>query len=281
MLLETIWLPIFIKAAATAIVVISATLVAETLGPFFGALVATLPVAAGPAYIMLAMRANDQFIAQSALGSFTASAATLSFLLVFIRLAPRFSLLVSLGAALFLWFIAAALIRAVDWSTPAAIALDVAAFLVAIPLTRQRDAGARPVRSARQWFDLPLRAISIGLVVAAVVTLSDQIGPAATGMGAVFPVSLTSLALVVYPRLGGAVAAATMTSALRAMVGFTLALLVLHVLVTRQGPALALSAALLTCIGWSAGMIAWKRLIGPRLPTAQTAPDKASAPEDR
>ena len=43
-----IWLPPIVRALATAPLVVSASVAAEALGPFWGALIASLPVSAGP-----------------------------------------------------------------------------------------------------------------------------------------------------------------------------------------------------------------------------------------
>ncbi len=48
-----------------------ASMVAERSGPLIGALVATLPVSAGPVYVFLALDHDAAFIAQSALASLT------------------------------------------------------------------------------------------------------------------------------------------------------------------------------------------------------------------
>ena len=63
------WLTIAVKMAIGASVVIAATLAAERAGPLIGALVATLPVSAGPSYFFLAFEQDAQFFSQSALGS--------------------------------------------------------------------------------------------------------------------------------------------------------------------------------------------------------------------
>ena len=55
-------------------VVVTATVVAEASGPFWGGLIVSLPIGAGPAYAMLALQHDAAFIAASALGSFAANA---------------------------------------------------------------------------------------------------------------------------------------------------------------------------------------------------------------
>jgi hypothetical protein len=114
-----------------------------------------------------------------------------------------------------------------------------------------------PVR--RRWFELPARAAMVGLAVGGVVTGSRALGPELTGMATVFPVAFTSFALLVFPRVGGAVAAAIMASALRAMPGFGLALLALHVAAVPLGVGVALVVALLPSLGWSVGLMLGRR----------------------
>ena len=49
------WLMFITKMAVTALIVSFATIIAERLGATAGALVATLPVSAGPVYVLLAV----------------------------------------------------------------------------------------------------------------------------------------------------------------------------------------------------------------------------------
>jgi hypothetical protein len=74
----------------------------------------------------------------------------------------------------------------------------------------------------------------------------------------VFPVAFTSFAFLVLPRLGGTAAAAVMAAAVRAMPGFALALLALHLCAVPFGAWAGLGAMLATSLVWSAGMLAWR-----------------------
>jgi hypothetical protein len=77
----TLWLPLVAKALATALIVVSASVAAEALGPVWGAIIASLPVSAGPAYVFLAMQHGPDFVATSTLNSAAANAATGLFLI--------------------------------------------------------------------------------------------------------------------------------------------------------------------------------------------------------
>src|SRR4029079_8263945 len=83
------WLSLALKMAVTAGFVVLAAYVAERAGPAIGAIVATFPIAAGPAYFFVALDHDAAFISASAIGSIAAHAATAVFSVVYIVLAQR------------------------------------------------------------------------------------------------------------------------------------------------------------------------------------------------
>jgi hypothetical protein len=259
------WLSLLVKMAATAVVIVTATHAAERGGPFWGALIAALPVAAGPAYVLLSLQADSEFVAASALSSLATTGASVMFATAVALLATRCTLAVALALAFALWFAAAVPIGRIDW-TPATAALLNAAvyamcFAVTVPVVR------RPVPAVhmrRRWFDHPLRALLVSALVGGVVTASDAIGPRATGMAAVFPITFTCLIIVLVPRLGGAFTAITLARAIRAMVGFSGFLLVLHLATAAWSPAWGLGLGLATSILYSLGMIVARRALRAR-----------------
>ena len=258
MTLDPVWVPFVLKIAVTMAVVIAAARVAERAGPFFGALIACLPVSAGPSYVLLSLQASDGFVADTALSSAAMTAGVALYLAVYVVLAPRAGVLLTLASALGIWLMAAVLLRQAEWTAVWVAALNAVAYGLAFLVIPRLEQTAPMRRSERRWFDLPLMAALVGLLVAAVVTLSAALGPALTGVAAVFPVTFSSLGVIVHSRLGGRVAAATMAGAIRAMPGFALGLLVLHLLAVPTGAPVALLAALATTLAWSAGLILWR-----------------------
>src|SRR5262249_62257322 len=81
--------------------------------------------------------------------------------------------------------------------------------------------------TARPWYDLVIRAVIVTLLVGAVVALSFQIGPAGSGMLAVFPVIYMSIMVILHPRVGGPATAAVLANAIPGLAGFCAALLTL------------------------------------------------------
>src|SRR3954463_10834371 len=111
----TFLLSLILRMAVSAAFVVIASMITERSGPAVGALVATLPVSAGPSYLFLALDHDDAFIAQSALASLPMNAATILMCLVFVHLAQRRGLSVSLAAGVSVWFVFAALVRSFEW----------------------------------------------------------------------------------------------------------------------------------------------------------------------
>src|SRR6187549_945286 len=149
------WLSLVLKMAVTAGFVIAAAMVAERAGAAIGAIVATLPIAAGPAYVFVALDHESAFISASAIGSIAAHAATAVFSLVFIVLAQRNSIAVSVsvGGAVAVWFIVAFLLRSVPWTFFTVVAANLAIFGVCIALTNRYRHVQMPT-ILRKWYDI-------------------------------------------------------------------------------------------------------------------------------
>jgi hypothetical protein len=106
----------------------------------------------------------------------------------------------------------------------------------------------------RRWFDIPLRAALVATAVATVVTLSKWVGPGLSGTIALFPVVFTSMMMILHPRIGGPATAAVVANSGWGLIGFGLAIAVLHVAALQLGSAVALSLALATCVSWNLGL---------------------------
>src|SRR5690349_22343279 len=104
-------LSLALRMAIAAAFVVSASIITERSGPVMGALVATLPISAGPSYVFLALDHDAAFIAEGALASLPINAATIFLALTYAVLAQRFSAWVSAGAAIAAWLALATIIR--------------------------------------------------------------------------------------------------------------------------------------------------------------------------
>jgi hypothetical protein len=109
-------LTLALRMAITAAFVVTASVITERSGPVIGALVATLPISAGPSYVFLALDHDAAFIAEGALASLPINAATIFLGLAYVVLAQRHNALVSFLGAAAVWIALAALARTVHWS---------------------------------------------------------------------------------------------------------------------------------------------------------------------
>jgi hypothetical protein len=244
------WLALAAKMLVTAGVVVAASLIAERAGALLGSLIATLPVSTGPTYVFLALDQDAAFIASSALATFVITIGTVLFALTYAAMAQRHGQALSLLPALALWLAFAFGSRLIAWTLFAAAPLAAAVFAASIVLSRPfRHARMPPPK--RRWYDVPLRAGMVSMLVLAVVVMSDVFGAYGTGILAGFPVVFTSLILILPPRVGGPPTAAVIAHSIGGLVGFEIALGALHLLAVPAGVPAALTISLAICVGWN------------------------------
>jgi hypothetical protein len=242
------WLALAVKMAVTAGFVVLATATAERAGAFIGALVATLPIAAGPAYVFIALDHDASFVAASALSSFVVNAVTAIYALVYAAVAQRHGLVISLAVAFTAWTILAIAVRSVEWSLVGAVLFNVVVISAGVAIGRRFRDVPMPLVT-RRWYDVPLRAVMAATQVAVVVGLSAKVGAGITGILAVFPIVLTNLMLILQPRIGGKATAAVLSNTISGLAGFGCSVLVLHLTAEPLGSPLALTLALAVSVG--------------------------------
>ena len=103
----------------------------------------------------------------------------------------------------------------------------------------------------RARYDLALRAGLVACVVVATNVAGNVVGPGFTGVLATYPVVFTSLVLILQPRCGGPFTASMLVNALKGLIGFGVALAVLHLAAARLSSAAALLIALGVAVGWN------------------------------
>jgi hypothetical protein len=252
------WLALATKMAVTAAFVVLATVTAERAGALAGALVATLPIAAGPAYMFLALDHDAAFIAESALASLAINAVTAVYALTYAATAQARGMASSLAAALTAWAVLAMTVGSIEWTLAAVLLLNVIVIPACAAIGRRfRDAPMPLV--TRRSYDVPLRAAMAAVLVAVVVGLSARVGATVTGILAVFPIVLTSLMLILQPRIGGRATAAVLANTIPGLGGFAFCLLALHLAAVPLGSAAALLLALAVSIGANLSIWAARR----------------------
>lgn len=248
------WVGLVLKMVMTASIVVVISVVVERSGPFIGALIAALPTAASAAYIILGIEHTPEFIAASSVGSAAATAAVSIFCLVYAVLAQRHGVVLSVAVAVVAFFIAAAALKLVTWTALTASLLNIVVFAITVPLSWRYRTSGPPVKFLPSAYDIPLRALTAALVVAAVTTASYSIGSFASGVFAVFPIVMACSVVILHPRVGGIASASMFAHAQIALNGLWLGFLAVHYLVAPSGVWGALGIGLLVSIAWSGGL---------------------------
>jgi hypothetical protein len=247
-----------IKMAVAACFVITATVAAERAGPAIGALIATLPVSAGPAYVFLALDHNPEFISQAALASLALNGSTATYAVAYVLLAQRQPFVIAVPGAFLAWLVSVIAFTTLSTTTWIAIVINLIVFPLSFLIVRKyRFARVPPMRL--RWYDFAMRALLVACLVGAVVGLSFRIGPALTGLLAAFPVVFTSIMIILHNRIGGKAAAAVLASGILGLCGFGLAVLTLHLAAMPLGNWPALGCALLVAVAWNLSLYTLRR----------------------
>ena len=172
------------------------------------------------------------------------------FSLTYVVLAQRRNAFVSIGGAMAVWILLAVMERRVHWSLTGGLIANAVAFAISLPLLRRFQHAKMPLIT-RRWYDVPLRAGLVATLVATVVTLSSWVGPEVSGTIALVPIVLTSMMLILHPRIGGPATAALIANGGWGLMGFGLSFVVLHIAAVPWGSAIALCLVLAVCLGWN------------------------------
>jgi hypothetical protein len=252
------WAAILVKMVFAASMVVVATMLAEKSGPLVAGLIIAMPVSVGPTYVMLALSATPHFMSQSALGSLASNACVGIYATVYVLIARRVPAWVSVPIAAGCWYLGALWSHHAGLSASWLLLINAAIYAGALPLTRHALGGRKLLAGARRWFDMPLRAIFVGLFAGTLVTVSHLIGSGWTGLLASFPLLITSSVLMMQPRIGAAATAAAIATVIRGLLVYPVAFWIIHAFSEGWGVWWAMLAALAVIVGWAGMIYAWR-----------------------
>jgi len=251
-----------LKMLVSAVIVIIAAFIVERSGSFLGAMVVSLPIAAGPAYVYLAMDHPPEFIAASAESSLISNAAVAVYMAVYAVLAQSRGLIVSLGSAILVWAALVLSSRLVSWTLPQILVLNFVFYWVSYEIMRRLPPAPASGAARGRWWETPMRAVLVMLGAAAVIVAARWFGPEVAGVTALIPIGFSSMAAVLHLGAGGRISSSVFAHALPGMVGMLLALLTVRLAAIPLGSWRGLGLALAVSVAWNAaliGMKVWKQ----------------------
>ncbi|MEZ5849523.1 MAG: hypothetical protein R3D68_02570 [Hyphomicrobiaceae bacterium] len=262
---------LLLRMSMVAVFVVTIAVLAEKLGPFLGGMVASLPLYTGPIYLMLALERDAQYLWASTVGSIAICGANPVYVLAYC-LAARAgwgtgaSILAALGA----WTTCAVIVQSNQWQVVEAVLFVAPIYAVAVPLAQGYTRGIAIRQAERGWMDLPLRAVLCGGLSGVVIVVSSFVPAQVTGILSVLPVLMTSLIMVLHPRIGGPATAALLAHTLGGLIGMVLAFTVVNLTILHIGPPLALGIGLAITVAWNISLIVIRRVF--RAPAAAPSP---------
>ena len=251
---------LLLKMTIAATIVVTVSIIAERSKPFIAAMVATLPVSAGPALAFLAMDHDDPFMRATLIGALIQNTPTGVFCIAYAFVAQRAGTALSLLSALLFWALAGFSLKALDTGLVGGIVATLLAYPALIVLGRRYLHADMPRVPPRPWYAIPMRADAVSLLVAAVTTLSWSLGAYGSGLLAVLPIVLSSLIVILQPRIGGPATARLIVSGLPGLAGFALALAIAAMLSEPIGRYAALLVGLAITLLWNGGLVLIRHL---------------------
>lgn len=243
--------PLLIKMAIVSAVVVLAARVAERTRPAVAALVATLPFSIGPTYILLALEHDAAFLRTAALVSVAGACATTVFIAAYAYAIPHMRPLPALLTGYLAWAPMGLFVYAVDWTILRVVGLSIVLIAAGYFGTARLRAHAPSLPPIRRWWDVPLRAVCVAMLVGSISTLSTFLGPIGTGALANFPIVMSSMGFIMHLRFGAPAASAMLASSMAGMAGVCAALLAVHLTMGPLSVASSLSLGLLVTVAWN------------------------------
>ena len=254
-----------LRMTLVALFVVLVALVAERLGPFLGAMVASLPLYTGPVYLLLALEHEPAYIVAATVTSVAICGANPVFALIYALLARTQGVAVSLLGGLSAWAACGALVQARgEWSLVEALLFVAPIYSVALWLAQSFTRGVALRTAKRHWTDLVQRAIFVAALTGLVIVASRHVPAEVTGILSVMPILTTSLILVMHPRVGGPATAALLAHTLGGLVGMVVAFAAVNLSIPHLGLWPGLGLGLAITLAWNVMLIMGRKLMTAR-----------------
>ncbi|HEY5292888.1 MAG TPA: hypothetical protein VIJ43_11305 [Burkholderiales bacterium] len=215
-------------------------------GPAVAGWLAGLPVLTGPILFLLALENGPGFAAAAATVSLSAVFGAVAFILTYARVCARRSPLLSLLAGLVIWSCAAVLLTRLRLTNFISLGIALLALVIA-PKLFPRISTPISTAALPKW-ELPLRLLAGAAITLAVTSLAAAIGPAWSGMFAVFPVITIVLSVFSHRASGPAFTTILLRAMIWGLYALTSFCLTLAVLLPQQGVTLSFVAAIAVAI---------------------------------
>ena len=245
-------MPFVLKLLLVPSLIALVTLAGRRWGPSVAGWLSAFPIVSGPILLAIALEQGSDFAAVAAANTLLAVLAVLVFSVVYARMAARAGVLACLGAALLAWGLAVAVLQGLHLAPWIGFAFVAAGLLAAPRLIGQPPAPAAST-TTKPARDLPWRMLAGAALTLGVTGAASGLGPALSGLFAMFPVMSTVLVGFSHRASGAGFAVALLRGMVGGYYAFAVFCLTLALLLPGRAPGpvflLATAGALLVQLG--------------------------------
>lgn len=217
-------------------------------GPEVAGRLAGLPALTGPILFLLALEKGTAFAAAAAVVSLSAVFGAVVYIVAYSRVCARNPPALAFLVGFASWCCAALLLTSLALTPLASLIIALVALAIAPKLIPRVSAPLTLAPGQGQGRELPLRMLAGAALTLAVTSLAALIGPAWSGMLAVFPVLAIVLSVFSHRASGPAFAATLLRGMILGLYAFTSFCLVLALLLPSQGVALSFASAIMVAL---------------------------------
>ena len=222
------------------------SLAGKRWGPEIAGRLAGLPALTGPILFLLALEKGAAFASAAAVVALSAVFGAVVYIVAYARVCTRFRPAYAFLVGFASWCCAALLLTSLPLTPLTSLAIALLALAIAPKLIPRVSAPIAPAPLPRR--ELPLRMLAGAALTLAVTSLAALIGPAWSGMLAVFPVLAIVLSVFSHRASGPAFAATLLRGMILGLYAFTSFCLTIAMLLPSRGVGVSFATAIAVAI---------------------------------
>jgi hypothetical protein len=236
---------LLLKLVLTPSLIALASLAGRKWGHAVSGWIVALPLTTGPIVFFLALSHGAAFAADTAAGILAGGFSLAAFVIVYGRLAARWTWLPTLAASSAAFLVATALLRSFQLPIlPLWISVLVAYYLAFRSLPHDHDSLVQ-LGELPAWWDIPLRMVVATGFVVLITSLATRVGPHLAGLLSPFPFFTATMAAFAQHQYGSVAAVSVLRGLLLGLFSFASFMFALSLLLIPAGVAAAFAAAIL------------------------------------
>ena len=255
-----------LKIAITPLLVAGVSLAARWWGPTVGGLLLGLPWMTGPVLFFLGWDKGEAFAVGACVGIELGVVCISAFVLAYAAVSAwmRWPFSLAAGVAAFAaaaWATqsvtlpgAATLLLPALWAASGAAALSLLLALLLLPRPR-----SPALLTALPWWDIPARMLATFVLVAAIMTLADVLGPELSGIVSTYPAILTVIGTFTHHRWGRDAVLRILRGLMLSLLTFVIFFLIVGSTLAGLGLIGAFALAAATAMAMTVGLFALNR----------------------